>query len=243
MLMAPSPADRFFSGFYRHREPETAAAALQMFLDNPQNNARRVARMFVRAIQVDDNIQHAFRDLASTRPDLAQRIDGLLQTAASPAFPNPATAPLKAPEDLDFQWAEFLLTGDAAPVERIVSVLQRPDRTLQALATWRGQKARMPWTRRARSNTEAQLLALGFQLDDASPTLGNILDLDLATWKRMADGNPMQDILPFRVDDAHINHLMMKGSACWSLQSNAVIHPVVQARYGRLDAARLPRFA
>ena len=46
-------ADRFFGGFYQHRSPETAAAALQVVLERPPHNVRRVIRMLVRAAQLD----------------------------------------------------------------------------------------------------------------------------------------------------------------------------------------------
>ena len=240
--MSSAQADRFFSGYYQHRSPDTAVAALERFFVSPPHNPRQVARMLIRAAQVDPSVHDAFRSFASRRTDLAPRINDLLKMADRGALPDPATAPLQAPEDLDFLWSEFLLTGEAAPVRRIVSVLQWPDLTLKSLHTWAGQRARMPWSRRARSATEARLRQLGFSLDPAQAHLGNTVDLDLLAWRCMADGNNMSEILPFRLDDARISHLMMKGSACWSLQSNARPHPTVAEIYHALPTDRLPRF-
>ncbi|MFT4975621.1 MAG: hypothetical protein ACI8S6_001508 [Myxococcota bacterium] len=237
-----SPADRFFAGYYQHRDPDTAVAALERLFDNPPHNVRQVVRMFVRAVQVDPRISGVFRDLAGQRPGLAQHIEGILTTADNPAFPDPATAPLASPSDLDFQWSEFLLTGETASVGRIVSVLGRPDRTLDALTSWAGKRARMPWSKKARRDAEARLTDLGIALHAGQARLGNTLDLDLVTWKCMSEGTNMREALPFRVDDGFVSHLMMKGSACWSLQSNALPHQAVRDIYDRLDTSRLPRF-
>ena len=235
-------ADRFFGGFYQHRSPDTAAAALQVFLEHPPHNARRVARMLIRAAQLDDGVRAAFVVLSRQRADLSQRIDGLLEIADNPSFSDPATSPMKDASDLDFQWSEFLLTGAAAPVERIAAVVRRPDQTLAALTEWASGRARLPWSRRARRSTESRLQALGFSLDTTRTDLGNPLDLDLAVWKHMSDGINVAAALPFSLNDDRIAHLLMKGSACWSLQSNAVPHATVRAIYSQLESARLPRF-
>lgn len=235
-------ADRFFGDFYRHRAPETAAAAMVGFLEHPPHNVRQVARMLVRAAQLDDGVRAAFAQLSHQRVDLAQRINGILETAENPSFPDPATAPLREPSDLDFQWSEFILTGDAAPVERVAAVVRRPDQTLAALVEWSGGRARLPWSRRARRAAQARLQALGFSLDTTRADLGNTLDLDLAVWKNMSDGVDMREILPFTLSDDRIDHLMMKGSACWSLQSNAVPHAAVRLIYDQLEPTRLPQF-
>lgn len=238
-----SQADRFFGGYYQHRDPQTAAAALEGFFASPPRDPRNVARMFVRAAQLDAGVRDAFLQVADRRADLAQRIGDLLKMADRAALPDPATAPLQDPSDLDYQWSEFLLTGSTAPVARIASVLRWPDLSLTSLRTWSGQRARMPWSRRARSETETRLRQLGFSLDPDHEHLGNTLDLDLLVWKRMSEGNDMRQGLPFRLEDeARVVHLMMKGSACWSLQSNARPHPAVAALYESLPTDRLPRF-
>ena len=235
-------ADRFFGGFYQHRSPDTAAAALQIVLEHPPHNVRRVVRMLVRAVQLDAEVRAAFVALGRQRADLTERIDGLLEIADNPSFPDPATAPMQDPADLDFQWAEFLLTGSVAPVERIAAVVRRPDQTLAALAEWAGGRARLPWSRRARREAESRLQALGFCLNTARADLGNTLDLDLVVWKCISDGIDMRNVLPFALSEGRMDHLMMKGSACWSLQSNAGPHPTVRSVYSQLESERLPRF-
>ena len=236
-------ADRFFGGFYQHRSPETAAAALQVVLERPPHNVRRVIRMLVRAAQLDAEVRASFVALGRQRADLVERIDGLLEIADNPSFPDPATAPMRDPSDLDFQWAEFLLTGATAPVERIAAVVRRPDQTLVSLVEWAGGRSRLPWSRRARRADASRLQSLGFSLDTARADLGNVLDLDLAVWKLISDGVDMREALPFALSEGQMDHLVMKGSACWSLQSNAVPHPTVRSVYSQLELARLPRFA
>ena len=233
--MTTSLPDRFYAGFYKHREPDTAVAALEVFFDHPPRDVRNVARMFVRAVQIDARLRTAFEGLADRRPDLAERVRGIISAAANPSFPDPATATLAISGDLDFQWAEFLLTGSTDPVERIAAVVCWPDHTRSALTERSRKTPRLPWSRRAHAEAEARLQAHGI-------VLSANLDLDLLVWKRMSEGTDVREALPFRTDDAFIGHLMMKGSACWSMQSNAPGHAPVRTIYDRLDAARLPRF-
>ena len=89
---------------------------------------------------------------------------------------------------------------------------------------------------------EARLQSHGFSLDKTRADLGNTLDLDLVVWKCMSDGLSMEEVLPFPLSESRIAPLMMKGSACWSLQSNAVPHATVRSVYSQLDPTRLPRF-
>jgi hypothetical protein len=57
----------------------------------------------------------------------------------------------------------------------------------------------------------------------------------------MAGGWKLREELPFTVDDAFVMHLAVKGSACWSLQSQARSHPLVREIYDSLHAERFPQ--
>lgn len=243
MVEKSSAVDEFFAGFYRDPDPRVAGEALAHVLGLPGPAKDNVLMMFARAAQLSDGVRAEFTALRDREPAVADVVTSLLAAAANPAFPDPARIELTGPGDLDFLSGEFLLTGAEAPVHRIASVLGRDDRMLAALTAWVAERVYMPWSKAAKSKAMAALIANGIALDADRERLGNALDLDLAVWKLMSGGFKIRAELPFPIPDALINHMMIKGAACWSMQSNANAHPVVRAIYEALpDRARWPRF-
>lgn len=239
--MTPAEArDRFFGGFYRDPDPEVAALALLEFLRNPPPTAPRSGLMFIRAARLSAPVAEAMRDLAERAPEWGDDVRRLLAAAQDPAFPDPALIPLEGPDDLDFLWVELLLTGAAAPVQRVASVLALEDRTHAELSAWAARRPWAPWERAKHARVTADLVEAGFSLQ-AQPR--PVIDQDLWLWRLMGQGFQARERLPFPLDDATVQHLMLKGAACWSLQSNARQHPVVRAVYEALpERARFPRF-
>lgn len=243
MRELPASAAAFFSGFYRNPEPRVVGEALLHVLSQPAPPAHHLLLMFARAVQLSEGVRAELEALASREAGTADTVAGVLAAAVDPAFPDAAKIPLTSPGDLDFVWGEFLLTGFEAPVRRIAGVLDGEDRMLAALTAWLAAPAYLPWSRSAKSRAIAALIAKGVVLDADRPRLGNEFDLDLLLWKLMSGGFKIREELPFAVPDALINHMMLKGAACWSLQSNANAHAVVRAVYDALpNRATWPRF-
>jgi len=237
-------AEHFFLGYFRDPNPEYAVAGLaQAVRTTEPGGSQNALMMCVRAAQIYADVAAAYRDLAEQLPEGADIINQVLAAAADPNAPDPATCAIQYPADLDFLWSEFLLTGAAAPVERIAAVLAWEDRILQALTGWLKQTAWTPWGRTARAKTIVHLREAGFELELGQPRLGNRFDLDLLTWSQMAGGFQLKESMPFEVTDALVMNMALKGAACWSLQSNALQHDVPGAIYAALpDRDRLPQF-
>lgn len=144
--------------------------------------------------------------------------------------------PLERPEDLDALWEVFLKSGDVSPVRTIATVLERPDRTKEALEAWHAKPPRF-WSAKKKARIAARLESVG--LDPA-----RTVDLDLVLWHLMTGGFQAPVELPYTMTDDYVLHLMMKGSACWSLQSNANQHAAVAEIVTALPAMKTaPRFA
>ncbi len=93
------------------------------------------------------------------------------------------------------------------------------------------------------ARTAAALTAAGIYVDASRPRLGNDLDVDLVVSQLMSGGFQVRAALPFAISDDLILHVVLKGAACWSMQSNANAHPVVREVYDALPIRpRLPRF-
>jgi hypothetical protein len=224
-------ADRFFAGFYRDPDPKLAAAALAEYLASPRPNVDSVMRMFCSAARRSPEVAAAFRALGEQSPDLADTVRSVLTVAADPTFPDAMTMPLAQPGDLDFLWGEFLLSGSPDVVRRIAATLEREDRLLAGLEAWLRHPPLLSFFTRPR--LLKRLADVGIATDPDRPRLGNAMDVDLHVWKLMSGGFKLRDEMPFAIPDELVAHLAVKGSACWSLQSNAMQHDVVREVYER----------
>jgi hypothetical protein len=59
---------------------------------------------------------------------LADAIDATRAELEAPVRPMPRDLPASTPTDLNLLWCDFLITGEYAPVSRILDVLDRPDK-------------------------------------------------------------------------------------------------------------------
>ncbi|MEM9068108.1 MAG: hypothetical protein AAGE52_06360 [Myxococcota bacterium] len=225
-----SELEAFLGGYYRDGTPELAAQALLQVTDP---NEQLVA-LFARAAQHESTVDAAFAQAASEHPEHAEWIGQVLDLARSGTLPTHENLEINAPEDLDYLWGEFLLTGALGPVRRIADTLSWPDRTREALEAWSQKTPFLPWARKRHEALSSHLRTTGL-LDEPG-------DLDLRLWKLMSGGFQVSQ-LPFTVDHAFLRPLMIKGAACWSLQSNAQQHPKVAEFAASVDAlATAPSF-
>lgn len=236
-----SARDQFFGGFYRDPRPEVAIEAFVEVAQNDELEQANASFIFSLAAYLHPSVADALREFAKEHAHFRQPISDILDTID--ALPEMRSLPLDEPEALDYMWALFLMTGDLDPVDRIASVLSRKDRVLEMLSEWLGERVFLPWAVRRKRAQATHLEQLGFNLDQGCADLGNTIDLDLWVWKQMASGMQLKRELPFQVKQDLITHLMIKGAACWSLQSNAQQHPKVRELYLALPCLRrLPSF-
>ncbi len=240
------------TGYYRDPDAGLAAAALRHWLrmvaeaDEPQ-----LARMmvlfyvFARISQSSEPARDAFepilRGFEGPHAEIAAR---LLQVPSDAAFPNALQLPIERPEHLDLLWAEFFVTGEVAPVERIGGALDGDDRVRRRLEVWVREASL--FGRAKRRATAAALADAGLVVDLDRKVIVTTGDLDLACFAIAERRIRIFELLPFGLTPEEVMTFGLKGAALWSLRLNAQIHPKVAelCRRRRIEpAADAPPFA
>ena len=132
----------------------------------------------------------------------------------------------KNASDLDFLWSEFLVTGDERAVLNIIDVLEWPDKTRQKLEKYLASSI----TASNKQNLAGILFKeYGVKCNLSNNQVETKDDLDIIIAANLQQGKgksePFQEIkkaLDLTNDD--ILYMATKGSANWSLNSNAQQH-------------------
>jgi hypothetical protein len=241
--MAGDPLTHFTTRYYLKPSPEIVIAAMRvaneraLTLDDPDG----AARLFARAAQRESALRDAYGELAQVAGQ--RSFVGFVLSLIEAGRPgDPLAEPIASPIDLDRHWAEFLLSGDRTAVVRIIDVLEWPDLVRERLAAW--LQAPKKLFERSRSAAAKRIAdATGIRIDTERGTILSSEDLDCAL---ILDGLNQRnepalkvalDSLPFQFEAEPLLKIAMKGSALWSLASNAVQHAVVHDVCAR-EAAR-----
>lgn len=228
-----SPLQSFCEGYYKRPEPSLARDAFLEF-GQTANHASLPVLPFAIAFACDRRIRQAIEDfgpLTASSKTLFERV-----LAASDVLPDPATMPIREPSDLDALWAFFLTTGAGIPVQRIAAVLNSDDQMSDLVQQWLEKPGILSAASRLRS--KARLIHVGI-LSQQGAIPRSERDLDLHVWKLMSQGFQVRTELPFALTDGYIQHLALRGAACWSLQSNAQTHELVREVYLQSPRAAL----
>ncbi|MBZ0237727.1 MAG: hypothetical protein K8M05_35765 [Deltaproteobacteria bacterium] len=230
-------------GFYRNPDAELAAGALRHWLRMvAEADEEQIARMFVllylfaRIMQTSSSGREAFepilRGYEGPHAELAQR---LLQAADDPSFPSAMRVPVERPEILDMLWADFFVTGEAAPIERIFGVLDGEDRVRSRLEAWLRERSLLGGSKRRL--TASTLASVGLVVDLDREVIVTDGDLDCLCFRIAEQRVPIFSMLPFELTGDDLMALATKGSAVWSLRLNASAHETV-AEICRAEAQR-----
>jgi hypothetical protein len=183
-------------------------------------------RRFITARLTDDRfraLHHQMRAVA--KGSSRQRLDPLGH-AAQDAL------------DLDLLWAEFLVTGDTTPVERIIDVLEWPDLvrgrvefSLRLPKSLRFIGMLLPLLRRPRLTVpEAVVRLLRIEVDAQRRVVETPEDLDCRFWAPA--GSPGQQawhLLTPSLSKRQQEKVATKAAARWSLGANSIEHePVLE---------------
>lgn len=170
-----------------------------------------------------------FLEARQSDPAFAEEKDLIAKVLASgiPLGSSVLGKKIRDSDGLDLNWAEFMLTGNAEPVAKIIDVLDWPDRARHAIESFLASAE----TPEAKQN----LLALLENFDIASDKTGlgiqTAEDLDVKISVGLMFGRGKRSITPLRqllkMPDGDVIHLATKGSAAWALESNAKQHPRV----------------
>jgi hypothetical protein len=147
--------------------------------------------------------------------------------------------PISRPIDLDYLWCEFSLTGEPAPVEKIIGTLAWTDHFRVALNNWLVEPNNGFFQKRQKRKTLKLLYEAGLEFDEEGGNIVSQDDLDcLIIWghnsQYLPDSERLPKILsalPFSLSDEDLNHMMIKASALWSLSVNCLEDPNVKRIY------------
>jgi hypothetical protein len=231
--MVSDPLTYFTTQYYLAPSLDTAVDAMRLANERALSfpDPDGIARLFARAAQREPALRDAFTALAQVVG--SRSFVGFVLSLVEAGHPgDPLAEPIASPIDLDRHWNEFLLTGDHRPVVRIIDVLEWPDLLRQRLVAWLQdskkllERSRAEMTRRIAGTTGIRM-DVELRAIVSSEDLDCMLTLDGLERRSAPSLKAAIDSLPFRLETAALTRVAMKGSALWSLASNAAQHTLV----------------
>ncbi len=233
--------DDFLTYYYRSPVPERATEALRFLMSGShvEDACGRVptAYFFARMAQENPGLLRDYEQLfGETQFEGDALLSEIIADLKSiPQAPSNALArTVRTPTGNDLLWAEFFVTGSNEPIERLIEVLERPDRIRQKLEAWLTSPLRFfRSATRCKRTYERLRTAAGVACNTELTRIETLGDLDclclmqgvdLATEIRFFE---VRRALPFRLTENEIIQMSIKATAKWSLASNANRHPCV----------------
>jgi hypothetical protein len=187
-----------------------------------------IARVFgfMGGESTEEFLRAKLEDPAYTR----EKGDIMRALALLPSGVDACTMPVEKASDLDMLWAEFMATGEAKAVERVIEVLGRPDVTRRHFEEYLGSGAV--------KGDDGLVAAIRNNLWVLADTkMGKILsskDLDISlSVFALRPEHPREAVAFIReslgMSNGDMYKAALKGSVAWSLMSNAAEHPRVLA--------------
>ncbi|MCP4500082.1 MAG: hypothetical protein GY822_08990 [Deltaproteobacteria bacterium] len=168
--------------------------------------------------------------LATLTPELGYALEKVLQPPEELKNGNYVPLAPSDPEEMDLCWGEFLVTGDVKFVKRIVEVLDKEDLVRRLLNELVSETKT-----NALSLDEEQLLTLqetgiliGVTDEKHVPHVATAGDVDLLIWRAVQEKHEASVVLLKQLAPEQILYVATKGTALWSLQSNAKQHDRVR---------------
>jgi len=155
--------------------------------------------------------------------DVWPEIDEIHAALKDQALKLPRERTPRMPLDLDLLWIDFYVTGDYAPIEQLLNVLDRPDLIRDKIAS----------TVTANPQAKASLMPVFKTLgmtDPKNPERLSEVDLDyLASVRRPGAKGEMADALTALTNQLGLTRedwigIIMKGAVNWSMRSNTKQH-------------------
>jgi hypothetical protein len=221
---------------------------LQAFYRKP--DAARAVRAFeawLRAGQADIVALHAFTRMAmvsgevragieALRPLQPRLVEAVLRGFDDPNFPRVGDGP-PAPDEMDLLWVEFFVTGNLAPLLRIIAILDEPDVVRAKLTQWLRETGTGFFGKRKLASFVPVFARCGIPVRLESMDIDGPLDVDLSVALAARAGQLKFAELPVPLSQAEAIRIAAKSSAVWSLKANCEAHAPV-ARLCELEATK-----
>jgi len=219
------------SGVYRSFSAELVWVALeyamehQLFLRNPA-----VMLTFVRIAEVYPAAREFLAEKrTSAKPLFQAQLKAVLEPAAELRDARFLPDSIQSPGEMDLCWAEFLVTGKTAVVERILEVLDRPDRTRDFLAAeLSGESAALVLSDAEKQELQRYGIGLGKLSEGGAWAVMTPGDTDVFLLLGVKDQDPICKKVFEAMDEALRLHVACKGAALWSLQANTATHGTIR---------------
>lgn len=223
-------------------------AVLQSFYRQPDvPRALRAFEGWLRAAELNVIVLHGFTRMAmvsaevrsgiEVRRELHPRVvDAVLRGFADPAFPRVGARP-QTGDELDMLWVEFFVTGNLAPVLRIVGVLDEPDAVRAKVTQWLQQTGSGFLGKWRVSRYEDVLARAKIPARFDTLTVDGPGDLDVGVALAAKAANLKFAELPVSLTQEELLLLAAKSAAVWSLQANANTHAPI-AELCRAEAGK-----
>jgi hypothetical protein len=224
--------DDIMQAFYRMPDAARALRAFESWLRS--GPASLVAlHAFTRMAMVSDEVRTGIEALRSMRPNL---VEAVLRGFDDPSFPRVGNGP-PAPEEMDLLWVEFFVTGNLAPLLRIVAILDEPDVVRAKLTGWLRETGTGFFGKRKLATFVPVFARCGIPVQLESLDIGGPLDVDLSV-ALAARARQLKFVeLPVPLTEAELIRIAAKSAAVWSLKVNAKAHALV-ARLCELEATK-----
>ncbi|GAB5406415.1 MAG: hypothetical protein Aurels2KO_46460 [Aureliella sp.] len=215
------------SGIYRRFSSETVASGLlyaidsELFAKNPT-----IMLMFVRIAEYYPESAELLRNIRDdAKGAQRQALDVVLDPPDEIRGAKYLPDDIGSPGEMDLCWAEFLVTGETAAIEKVIAVLDRDDLTRGHLSS---RLAEQPPTIELSDTDLAALQKYGIGLGISPSTekweVMTEGDSDLFLWLGAKDNDPSCIRLMQEMDELLKLHLANKGAALMSLINNATQH-------------------
>lgn len=218
------------SGIYRRVEPESVWHAITYAVEHQLPNENpTIAMMFIRIAEVYPTVHEhlvACKSNANQAEQLALKM--ILDPPAGLRNAEYLPDEIASPGEMDLCWSEFLVTGSTNPIEKVVAVLDREDRTRPFLNESLGGEGTTALT--IGEGELAELAGIGVALgqDEGKWQVVSPGDLDILLWFGVKDQKPLCLKVFQTMSEDHRVHLANKGAAMWSLRANADQHGTIR---------------
>jgi hypothetical protein len=173
---------------------------------------------------VSDEVRAGFVGLRPIQPRI---VDAVLRGFDDPTFPRVGTGP-PSPDEMDLLWVEFFITGDLAPLLRIVGILDEPDVVRTKLTQWLRETGVGFFGRRKVARFVPVFARCMIPVRLESMDIDGPVDVDIMAAIAARDRKLKFDELPVPLSLVELLRVAAKCAAVWSLKTNGRTHaPVV----------------
>jgi hypothetical protein len=128
---------------------------------------------------------------------------------------------------MDLLWVEFFVTGQRAPVQRIVRVLDEPDVVREKLCNWLRETGNGFFGKRKLAKYVPVFARCAIPVRLETLDIDGPLDVDLSVALAAKNAGFKFAELPVQLTQAEVTRIAAKSAAVWSLRANAAVHAPV----------------